>query len=161
MRVSIRQTVPALVSILAAASLLSAQMSPVYQVVVAVDPVVLDVAVTDAQGRSVTDLSRDDFTVYEDGIPQILRDVEVVGMPYSILVLVDRSTRDQKSRWPQLVLDSVDLFLRNLRGPDRLAIAAFDNRVAVLVDWRPSRNGNRQKVLLRKSVVFRKFCIKI
>ena len=157
MRVSIRQALPVLAATLATATLLSGQISPVYQVVVAVDPVVLDVAVTDAQGRSVTDLSPDDFMVYEDGTPQNLRDVEVVGMPYSILVLVDRSTRDQKSKWPRFALDSVDLFLRNLRGPDRLAIAAFDNRVAVLVDWRPSRNGNTQKVLLRKSTQPTKF----
>jgi hypothetical protein len=45
----------------------------------------------------------------------------------------------------------VDLFLKNLRGPDRLAVAAFDERVAVLVDWRPSKNGIVQRVMLRKS----------
>jgi VWFA-related protein len=127
------------------------QPPPVYQVVVGVDPVAVDVAVTDDQGRSVTDLSREEFLLFEDGQPQELRDVEVVGMPYSILVLVDRSARESKSSWPKFVLNSVDLFLKNLRGPDRLAIAAFDDRVAVLVDWRPSRNGRAQKVLLRKS----------
>jgi VWFA-related protein len=125
--------------------------TPVYQVVVDVDPVGLDVAVTDQQGRAVTNLTREDFILYEDGQPQTLREAELVGMPYSILVLVDRSAQDAKSDWPKFVLKSVDLFLRNLRGPDRLAIAGFDDRVAVLVDWRPSKNGNAQKVILRKS----------
>jgi len=125
--------------------------SPVYQVVVDVDPVSIDVAVTDRQGRSVTNLTREDFIVYEDGQPQMLRNADVVGMPYSILVLVDRSAREDKSDWPKFVLKSVDLFLKNLRGPDRLAVAGFDDRVAVLVDWRPSKNGNVQKVILRKS----------
>ena len=124
---------------------------PVYQVVVDVDPVAVDIAVTDRQGRAVTDLTRDDFIVYEDGQPQELRSVEVVGMPYSTLILVDRSAREEKSDWPKFVLKSVDLFLKNLRGPDRLAVAGFDDRVAVLVDWRPSRNGNAQKVMIRKS----------
>jgi hypothetical protein len=72
-------------------------------------------------------------------------------MPYSILVLVDRSPRSEKSEWPKFILNSVDLFLRNLRGPDRLAVAAFDLRVAVLVDWRPTRMGQMQKILLKQS----------
>lgn len=140
-----------LVILLISASALSAQIGPIYQVVVAVDPVAIDVAVTDPQGRSVNNLSSDDFLVLEDGEQQEVQSADVVGMPYSILLLVDRSARDQKSDWPKFVVKSVDLFLKNLRGPDRLAVAAFDNRVAVLVDWRPSRNGIVQKVMLRKS----------
>jgi VWFA-related protein len=147
-----------LAATLAAGAVLSAQSAqappirqPVYQVVVGLDPVAIDVAITDKLGRSVTNLTPDDFIVYEDGQPQTLRDVELVGMPYSILVLVDRSAREEKSDWPEFVLKSVDLFLKNLRGPDRLAVAGFDDRVAVLVDWRPSRNGTVQRVMLRKS----------
>ena len=128
-----------------------AQVSPVYQVVVDVDPVGIDVAITDEQGRAVNTLTPGDFIVFEDGKQQELRSAELVGMPYSILVLVDRSAREEKSDWPKFVLKSVDLFLKNLRGPDRLAVAGFDDRVAVLLDWRPSRNGNIQKVMLRKS----------
>ena len=131
-------------------ALLSAQVAPVYQVVVGIDPVELDVAVTD-RGKAMANLSREDFIVLEDGQPQQIRDFESVGMPYSILVLVDRSGRDEKSDWPKFVISSVDLFLKNLRGPDRLAVAAFDDRVAVLIDWRPSKNGIVQKVMLRPS----------
>ena len=130
---------------------LSAQIGPIYQVVVAIDPVAIDVAITDPQGRAVNDLTRDDFLVYEDGEPQELQSAEVIGMPYSILLLVDRSARDARSDWPRFVVRSVDLFLKNLRGPDRLAVAGFDDRVAVLVDWRPSKNGIVQRVMLRKS----------
>jgi VWFA-related protein len=151
MRVKINRTATLLAVLLVSVSVLSAQIGPIYQVVVAIDPVAIDVAITDPQGRSVNDLTRDDFLVYEDGEPQELQSAEVIGMPYSILLLVDRSPRDQKSDWPRFVVRSVDLFLKNLRGPDRLAVAAFDDRVAVLVDWRPSRNGIVQRVMLRKS----------
>ena len=143
-----------LVGVVASSLALSAQVAsvrPIYQVVVDVDPVVVDVAVTDSKGLSVTELTRDDFIVYEDGQPQTIRSAQLIGMPYSILVLVDRSPRDSKSSWPKFVLKSADLFLRNLRGPDRLAVAGFDDRVAVLVDWRPSKNGTLQKVILKKS----------
>ena len=143
---------------LACTAILSAQVAPnsqlaapVYQVVVDLDPVAINIAVTDRQGRAATDLTLEDFVVFEDGQPQQLRSAEQVGVPYSILVLVDRSARDDKSNWPKFVLKSVDLFLKNLRGPDRLAVAGFDDRVAVLVDWRASKNGNVQKIMLRKS----------
>jgi len=138
--------------LLACAAVVSAQVGPIYQVVVGVDPVAVDVAVTDTRGRSVAALSREDFAVYEDGQPQEIKSLDVVGMPYSILLLVDRSAREEKSDWPKFVVKSVDLFLKNLRGPDRLAVAGFDDRVAVLVDWRPSKNGIVQKVMLRKSL---------
>lgn len=158
MRGKRKQIAAAFLAALGSAAILSAQgvpgsqrLSPVYQVVVDVDPVSIDIAVTDQQGRSATSLAREDFVVFEDGQPQEVLNAELVGMPYSILVMVDRTPRPSKSNWPKFVLKSVDLFLKNLRGPDRLAVAGFDDRVAVLLDWRPSRNGNVQKVTLRKS----------
>lgn len=154
-----RQLAVALLATLSLTALLSAQVSivaPVYQVVVGIDPVQLDVAVTD-RGKATVNLSRKDFVVLEDGQPQEIRDFDTVGMPYSILVLVDRSERDGKTKWPKFIISSVDLFLRNLRGPDRLAVAGFDDRVAVLIDWRPSRNGIVQKVMIRKSSQHTKF----
>ena len=145
-----KQAAAAAIATVALTAMLSAQVTPIYQVIVGVDPVELDVAVTD-RGKATRDLKSEDFIVLEDGQPQEIRNVEPVGMPYSILLLVDRSSREEKSEWPRFIVSSVDLFLRNLRGPDRLAVAAFDDRVAVLIDWRPSKNGNVQKVMLRKS----------
>jgi len=157
MRGKRKQLAAALMATLALTAVLSAQNgresgreAPVYQVHVGLDPVKLDVAVSD-RGKSIPNLSREDFIVLEDGLPQEIADFESVGMPFSILVLVDRSERDGKTKWPQFIISSVDLFLRNLRGPDRLAVAGFDDRVAVLIDWRPTRNGIVQRVMLRKS----------
>jgi VWFA-related protein len=144
------QAALALVVLLTLTTLLSAQNIPIYQVVIGIDPVEFDVAVSD-RGKAVSKLSPEDFTILEDGVPQEIQSVKPTGMPFSILVMIDRSQRDGKTKWPKFILDSVDLFLHNLRGPDRLAVAGFDDRVAVLVDWRPSRNGNVQKVMLRKS----------
>src|SRR5436190_12740402 len=130
MRGRSKQLALALLATLCLTALLSAQVAPVYQVLVGIDPVELDVAVTD-RGKATPNLSREDFVVLEDGQPQQIRDFDPVGMPYNILVLVDRSERDAKTQWPKFIISSVDLFLRNLRGPDRLAVAGFDDRVAV------------------------------
>ena len=150
--VTMRAKVAALLSLSLCASWLSAQVqiAPTYQVVVAQDPVELDIAVS-AEGKAAANLNPDDFIVLEDGQPQQIRDFKPVGIPYNLLFMVDRSGRDTESTWPRFVLDSVDFFMRNLRGPDRLAVAAFDDRVAVLLDWRPSRNGHLGSVMLRRS----------
>ena len=100
-------------------SLSAAQNVPVYQVVVGADPVVLDIAVTDAGGKAVGDLQREDFEIYEDGQLQEIGSFSSVGLPYSILLLVDRSPKETRNKWPDFILKSVDLFLKNLRGPDR------------------------------------------
>src|SRR5678816_4732462 len=89
-----RALAASLLVLLACAAVVSAQVGPIYQVVVGVDPVAVDVAVTDTRGRSVSALSREDFAVYEDGQPQEIKSLDVVGMPYSILLLVDRSARE-------------------------------------------------------------------
>src|SRR3954471_12925885 len=103
------------------AAWLSAQVIPVYQVVVASDPVSINVMVSDAAGRSVSGLTKNDFTVLEDDEPQSIREIKPVGNPFNMLVLVDRSVREKKSPWPNVVLGSVDRFMKSLRGPDRLA----------------------------------------
>jgi VWFA-related protein len=151
MRVSANVLTVLLIASVLSTNSLDAQNVPVYQVVLEADPVRLDVAVSDSSGRAVENLAREQFEIYEDGVLQETGAVNPVGMPYSILLLVDRSPRETRNKWADFILKSVDLFLKNLRGPDRLAVAAFDTRVAVLVDWRPSRNGLVQRVMLRHS----------
>lgn len=133
------------------AAWLQGQVIPVYQVVVDSDPVSVNVVVSDPAGRSVTGLTREDFSVLEDDEPQAVREIKPVGIPYNMLVLVDRSVREKKSPWPGIVLKSVDRYLKSMRGPDRLAVGLFDTRVSVVLDWRPTRNGVRQNVLISPS----------
>jgi len=133
------------------ATCLMGQIIPVYQVVVDSDPVSVNVVVSDPAGRSVAGLNRGDFSVLEDDEPQTVREIKPVGIPYNMLVLVDRSVREKKSPWPDIVLKSVDRFLKSMRGPDRLAVGLFDTRVSVVLDWRPTINGVRQNVLISPS----------
>jgi Ca-activated chloride channel family protein len=56
-----------------------------------VDEVLLSCAVVDEHGRPVMDLSRDDFRVWEDGIPQTTRSFLHQDLPVSMGLLVDNS----------------------------------------------------------------------
>ena len=56
-----------------------------------VDEVTLHATVVDARNRIVTDLGQRDFTVYEDGQPQQIKDFRREDVPVSIGILVDNS----------------------------------------------------------------------
>jgi VWFA-related protein len=131
---------------------LSAQvMIPVYQVVVDKDPVAVNVIVSDSAGHTVNGLTKENFAVLEDDEVQSIREIRPVGIPYNMLILVDRSVREKKSPWPDLILKSVDRLFKSMRGPDRLAVGLFDTRVSVVLDWRRSRSGVRQNVFISSS----------
>jgi len=97
--------------------------------------VTVDVIVSDAAGRPVTTLTKDDFEVYEDGKLQEIRSFEPVDSPYGVLLLLDCSTSTQPL-WPFLV-ESVNRFTTRLRPQDTIAVAQFGGSYKTLLDWKP------------------------
>ena len=133
---------PACVSAALLTALVASSQDAPFTVRVDVPLVTLDVQVFDANGRPVSDLTRDDFLIYEDGKLQEIRNFSPVDTPYSILLLIDRST-SMRDHWP-LMEPAIARFLANLKPQDRVSIAAFDERsrdVDVLLEWRDARNG--------------------
>ena len=51
----------------------------------------LNVGVVDSQGRAITSLARNDFTVYEDGVKQPILSFEPTNAPFSLVMLMDMS----------------------------------------------------------------------
>jgi VWFA-related protein len=114
----------------------SAQTPP-YSIHVDVPIVSVDVAVTDSGGKAITNLTRSDFVILEDGIPQTIRNFSSASTPYDILLLFDcsESTRDRTT----LLLATMTRFTDQLRPEDHLAIAAFGQEVQVLQDWNQAK----------------------
>jgi len=106
----------------------------------------LDVSVTDSRGVAVTTLTKDDFQIFEDGVPREIRNFAPAGTPYSTLLLFDASG-STVSQWPFLI-EAVNGFIRGLGRGDRVALATFAGTVEKLVDWRLAR-GERVEVLFR------------
>lgn len=82
--------------------------------------------VTDRNGRPVTGLQLDNFTVLEDGKPQRLTNFATSETPFEIALLLDTSgsTRDDLG----LIRDAANAFIGALRPGDRVAVVAFKNR---------------------------------
>ncbi len=64
-----------------------------------VDEVILNCAVLDAKGQPVTDLNRDSFRVWEDGVAEQVNSVQHLDLPVSMGLLIDNSgsMRDKRA----------------------------------------------------------------
>jgi VWFA-related protein len=97
--------------------------------------------VNDASGRPVTNLEPKDFTVFEDGQPREIRSFESAEAPYNILLLFDRSSSTE-DQW-QYLARALARFLAQLPAQHRVAIAAFDDKPEMLIDWKGAREFSR------------------
>ena len=98
-----------------------------------VDVVSLNVTVTDADNRFITDLDREHFQIFEDGVLQEITFFSRARLPIALSVLIDTSaSMDKRMRTAQ---EAAIGFSRSL-GPDDLAeIIDFDGRVEILQDF--------------------------
>lgn len=85
--------------------------------------------VTDGQGRLVTDLTRDDFEVFEDNKPQPLSLFSADIQPISVVMMLDRSG-SQRSNF-RLVEAAAEQFVRRMLPDDKARIGSFALRVQI------------------------------
>jgi VWFA-related protein len=92
--------------------------------------VILNVGVADQKGKAVTDLTRGDFNVYEDGVKQSIVSFEPAASPFSLVLLLDMSgsTRNFRLTLKQSAIRFIDAL-----GPeDRVAVVAFNDKIKTL-----------------------------
>jgi Ca-activated chloride channel family protein len=93
----------------------------------------LNISVTDAQNRYVTDLSEKDFSVYEDGVRQELTLFTHEDLPISMVVMMDTSaSMDEKLNQAQ---SAAIRFVKTCRPQDLAEIVEFNDRATVLQDF--------------------------
>jgi Ca-activated chloride channel family protein len=106
--------------------------------------VLLPVTVRDADGRLVSNLTRDDFRVFEDGREQPLSDLALRQVPVDVVLMIDSSSSAASN------LDdfrrAVEGFAEKLAPDDRISLIKFDDHIELLQDWTQSR------VQLRRSL---------
>jgi Ca-activated chloride channel family protein len=92
--------------------------------------VVLNVGVADQKGKAITDLTRGDFSVYEDGVKQSILSFEPAASPFSLVLLLDMSGSTRNFR-PTLKQSAIR-FLDALGPEDRIAVVAFNDKIKTL-----------------------------
>src|SRR6266850_8243338 len=97
----------------------------------------LNVGVVDPQGRAITSLGRNEFTVYEDGIKQPILHFEPTDAPFSLVMLIDMSGSMLNFR-PQLK-QAAWRFLDALAPEDRVMVIQFNAKVKNLAGFTTNR----------------------
>ena len=93
--------------------------------------VALNVSVLDVAGRKfVTDLSKKDFAVFEDGVEQQVSFFESSQVPVDLILMIDTSSSMADKM--DVVHEAAINFLRTLRQGDRGAVVSFADGVQVL-----------------------------
>ena len=85
--------------------------------------------VTDPQGRYVTDLGQDEFSVFEDGAKQELTYFNRTNLPIALSLLIDSSaSMEQRMENAQ---EAAIGFAKKLRPQDLAQVVDFDSRVEI------------------------------
>jgi Ca-activated chloride channel homolog len=105
-----------------------------YTETVDVDVVQVTATVTDGRGRFIGGLTRGNFRVYEDDVPQAISTFFSQDIPLEIVVAMDVSG-SMKASMPTVKL-AVKKFLSALRPADRVTVLTFNDNVFTLA--RPS-----------------------
>jgi Ca-activated chloride channel homolog len=97
---------------------------------VGVELVSLNVTVTDGTARYVTDLTSEDFNVFEDGVKQEVTFFNRTNLPIALALLLDTSASMEAKL--QTAQEAAIGFARKLRPQDLAEVIDFDSRVVVL-----------------------------
>ena len=88
------------------------------------------VVVSERGGRYVSDLNRDEFAIFEDGIRQNLELFGSVEEPFSAALLLDSSGSTEAAL--EQIKSAALAFIGNLRPQDRVMVVSFNDSVEVL-----------------------------
>lgn len=108
------------------------------QFAAAVDLVEVYASVTDASGAAVTGLSRESFTVEEDGVVQQVSAFTSGDLPLSLAIGIDRSFSVPAGRLHDII-EAVRELLAVLRTADRTLLLAIGSQAEILAPLGASR----------------------
>jgi len=95
-----------------------------------VNRVILWVTATDADGNLVTDLTKNDFKIYEDDTEQKVLDFHVENRPIKMAILID--TSGSMVDKIKEVHEAAGAFVENLREIDQALVIDFDENVFLI-----------------------------
>lgn len=107
------------------------------KIVVDASLVRLNVGVADRRGRPITDLRRENFVIYEDGVRQEISRFEPTVAPFSVVMILDMSGSTLGFR--ETIRQSAYRFVDALSPEDRVAVVEFYDKVNLRNDFTTDR----------------------
>lgn len=93
----------------------------------------LNVKVTDADGKTLPSLTKENFAVLEDGVPQEISYFEPVTAPLNIVLLLDLSGSTEHKI--KIMKKAAQKFVDSLKPADRIAVAGFTRRFFIISNF--------------------------
>lgn len=110
------------------------------------DVVNVEVLVKQKQtGRIISNLTKDDFTIFEDGVPQTISHFNQERLPLSIVLLIDRAGCINAFN-DQIRVATVAAF-GQLQAEDEVAIMTFSNKVSLAQPFTRDRQLITDKIM--------------
>lgn len=106
---------------------------PDYSIKVAVPVVNLDVSVITKNGQFVPGLKKDNFKVFEDGVPQTVSSFNQQEAPITAVLLVEFASTNYQYLYD--ALNASYTFASGLKKDDWVAVVAYDMKPQILVDF--------------------------
>ena len=100
--------------------------------------VTVPVSVLDKDGRFISDLQRDQFKVFENGVEQKTAYFESTEKPFTVALLLDTSGSTFFHLWE--IKEAAINFARQLRPQDRVLVVTFDRLVMLLTEATSDQN---------------------
>ncbi len=104
----------------------------------------LNAKVTDAAGKLIPNLTKDDFQVFEDNVAQEVVHFEPITAPVNVVLLLDLSgsTKDRI----KLMKKAAKKFIESLNPNTRIAAAAFTRKFMLISDFTADRKLLKDRI---------------
>lgn len=120
-----------------------------YTLSVDVDLVDVNVVVTDANGRYLTYLTKENFRIYEDRVEQQITHFSPVDAPFAVGLLLDTSN-STINKLAQ-IQDEAILFIDQIHADDEVLVISFDDEVHLDSDFTHSKRATEQAIRRTRS----------
>jgi len=116
---------------------------------VAVETIVVNVLVTDRNGKPLTGLQKENFRIFEDGEEQVVQNFFPVDAPFSVGLLLDTSysTVGKLAR----IQDSAIEFLDQIHPDDEVMVISFDDDVYLDTDFTRNKETVERAIKMTRS----------
>lgn len=108
----------------------------------------MNVTVTDSASRYITDLTENDFEIFEDGVKQDLTVFNRSNLPVALSLLIDTSSSMEDRM--TIAQEAAIGFIRKLKSSDLGEVIGFDSRAEVLQKF--TSNTAELEQAIRKTV---------
>ena len=104
----------------------------------------LNVKVTDAAGKTLPSLRKEDFVVLEDGVRQDVSYFEPVTAPLNVVLLLDLSGSTERKI--KVMKKAAQKFIDSLKPTDHIAVAGFTRRFFIISNFTTDHKLLRDRI---------------